>query len=382
MAAVDPTSWSQLVLDETFDPAPVDAQQSLLDFCTQLDELEWVKPGQGDTCIMREFEQWLVGNAASDKPDEAYSLNCVGASGLPIRSESFDTCMIAWSKLIKRKSVISRNGKVEILIFSFNTYHSIVSPYEDLDKLWHQMSDFETDFNNRAAPSVSRSFFSSRILWWYDSSGQTVYTAYAGSAIALAAAFIVVLLSSRSLLLTILSTLTILCVLVSVSAILVGLGWSLGFVEAICFSVVIGLSVDYVIHFGHAWSFLPGNVRREDRTKYALITMGPSILASACTTMISATFGFFGVIAFFQKFSEILLFTVLQATLCSFLFFLALLACFGPAEPTATADKIANRVSWCRQSKHWEEESGVHDEPLNETEGTEDDGREFEEFDV
>jgi len=54
-------------------------------------------------------------------------------------------------------------------------------------------------------------------------------TAYSGVALTLGASAAVILLSSRSVVLTLYSTLTIGFVLVAVTAILVAVGWTLGF---------------------------------------------------------------------------------------------------------------------------------------------------------
>jgi|Transcript_26915 predicted RND superfamily exporter protein len=70
---------------------------------------------------------------------------------------------------------------------------------------------------------------------------------------------------------------------------LVASGWTLGFLESICFAIAIGISCDFVIHFAHAYGSLDGDENRSERTKYSLIRMGPSILAAAFTTACSAT---------------------------------------------------------------------------------------------
>ena len=70
--------------------------------------------------------------------------------------------------------------------------------------------------------------------------------------------------------------------------------------ESICFAILIGISVDFVIHFSHAYVSLPGNVPKEERTLHAMIQMGPSILAAAVTTMAGALCMLFTVITFFQ----------------------------------------------------------------------------------
>ena len=110
--------------------------------------------------------------------------------------------------------------------------------------------------------------------------------------------------------------------------------------ESICFAILIGISCDFVIHFGHAYNHLPGDESRSDRTKYAVIHMGPSILAAAFTTFAAATVMLFCKVTFFTKFALILLMTILHATAGSFVVYLVLTDCFGPSEPTKFVDSL------------------------------------------
>ena len=96
-------------------------------------------------------------------------------------------------------------------------------------------------------------------------------TAYGSAGIAIGASALVILLSSRSLVMTVFSVMSIAYVLASVTSMMVAAGWTLGFLESICFAILIGVSVDFVIHFSHAYVALPGNIAREIRTKHALI---------------------------------------------------------------------------------------------------------------
>lgn len=108
--------------------------------------------------------------------------------------------------------------------------------------------------------------------------------------------------------------------------------------EAICFAILIGISCDFVIHFSHAYASLPGDVDRHTRTKTAIISMGPSILAAAATTIAAAFIMLFTVITFFEKFAVILLTTIIQATIGSFVIFIAVADAIGPSQPTLIAD--------------------------------------------
>jgi hypothetical protein len=69
--------------------------------------------------------------------------------------------------------------------------------------------------------------------------------------------------------------------------------------------------------------------------------MGPSIAATAFTTILSAVVMLFTVITFFQKFALILFFTVIMASIGSFIFLCTLLDCIGPSDPTYLFDKCA-----------------------------------------
>jgi 5-methyltetrahydrofolate--homocysteine methyltransferase len=198
-------------------------------------------------------------------------------------------------------------------------------------------------------------------------------TAYGSAGIALAAATAMLLITSRSLILTMFSTLTVAFVLCSVTATLVSLGWTLGFLESICFAILIGISCDFVLHFAHSYASLEGDRSREERTKYAIIHMGPSILAAAFTTMASAIIMNFTVITFFQKFGLILLMTVIQATGASFLIFCALNLCFGPTNPTYLYDKVVAKLcTKSTPSSFDKDDDGDEESNLGETTRTND----------
>ena len=254
-------------------------------------------------------------------------------------SENFDACIVAWSQEVQETSVLSYKGKLQILFFPFTSRVRYDDHYDVLDDEWHLIEKWIQSHNKFAPDGVKRGYFSSFDFWWYDTNGQMLKTAYQAAGIALACAAAVILFSSRSFLLTLFSTLTIGYVLTSVTATLVALGWTLGFLESICFAILIGVSVDFVIHFSHAYTLQQGSVDRHRRTQRALIKMGPSILATAVTTTLSAVVMLFTVITFFQKFALILFFTVIQASIGSFVVFLTMVDCIGPSNPTYLVDR-------------------------------------------
>eukprot|EP00977_Amphora_coffeiformis_P011860 scaffold2907_cov161-Amphora_coffeaeformis.AAC.6 len=346
----NPDKWSSLVLDNTFEPSKTEAQVFLRDFCDKFFANDFAGLVISNyRCPINRFDDWLQEQAASNAPDRAYSNNCGGASSLPMDPTAFDACMSTWAGQQGETTVLSRQGKVEAMYIKFNSRVRYDSPFKDMDDEWHIIEDYMDSLE--APPSASNAYFTSEDYWWFDTMGQMLKTAYASSGIAMAAAAAAILLSSRSIVLTLFSTLSVGYVLTSVMATLVAMGWTLGFLEAILFAILIGISCDFVIHFSHAYARVSGDCDCAVRTKYALLSMGPSILAAAVTTFLAATLMLFTVIIFFQKFAVVLFMTVLQATIGSFVVFLTMTDAVGPSHPTYLYDKMITKFSaWRRGS--------------------------------
>ena len=172
------------------------------------------------------------------------------------------------------------------------------------------------------------------------------YTAYGAAGITVGFSAVLVLLASRSFLLTLFAGFCIFYVLAAAAASLVFLGWELGFLESVCFAILIGISCDFVIHFGHAYSHLPGIRSREERTKHALMHMGPSILAAAATSIGAALIiMFFCHLRFFIQFAEMLVFTMAHAVIGSFVVYFVLTDLFGPSQASKSFDVFFSKCS-------------------------------------
>jgi hypothetical protein len=357
----------------------------LLGFCDDLYSNEFtLRPSSNYTCPMQEFNSWLAVQSNSDSPNATYLAQCGAATGLPVAPEIFDSCIVAWSRQVKELTILSRSDKVVAMYVPFLSRHQFDVPYDILKDEWHRIEDFIIQKRSQAPLGVHQFFWSSFTYWWYDTNGHMLQTAYSSVGIALLAAAAIILMSSRSFRLTLFSTITIAYVLLSVTATLVALGWHLGFLEgmydrlqpfvnstcrslplqsskilsepifllsslsAICFAILVGVSVDFVIHFSHAYATQPGHVDRGLRARHALVQMGPSILAAAFTTIFSAVVMLFCVITFFQKFSLVLCFGIIQSTVGAFVFFITLVDCIGPCEPTQLVDNLLAQCPWVK----------------------------------
>ncbi len=111
-------------------------------------------------------------------------------------------------------------------------------------------------------------------------------------------------------------------------------GWTLGAVEALTTTLLVGLSVDYVLHLAHAYTVAarhaPRVTSRHALLREAIQHMGTAILSGAITTIASTAMLLFCQIVLFIKFGAIICVTLLTALLLTALLFPTLLLVFGP----------------------------------------------------
>ena len=110
-------------------------------------------------------------------------------------------------------------------------------------------------------------------------------------------------------------------------------GWDLGIAETIAGIIVIGFSVDYVVHMGHMYieaAEKAGAMSRHERFYYAASKMGSTVMAGAVTTAGSGAFMFVCQMRFFYKMAILITLTISYSFLFSFCFFMAFLVIAGP----------------------------------------------------
>lgn len=163
----------------------------------------------------------------------------------------------------------------------------------------------------------------------WDTSHSILEGSYLSIVTALVAVSSVVLLSTLNLLTTLYVAVTVVGVLMLVIGTVVGMGWELGFLEGICFAILIGLSCDFVLHMAHAYQTSP-ELSRQDKSRDALTRMGPPIFAAAFTTAATGFVMYGCTILFFNRFGTILLLTMVYSILTAICFFLALTNVAGP----------------------------------------------------
>lgn len=110
-----------------------------------------------------------------------------------------------------------------------------------------------------------------------------VTSALQGIVISLIFAFAILLLTTRNLVISMFATYCVAITVLSVVAIIVLRGWQLGISESISVVILIGLSVDYVVHLAADYAHSPYKTRA-DKISQAYREMGISILSGMITS--------------------------------------------------------------------------------------------------
>mmetsp|Transcript_22675 Transcript_22675/g.26668 ORF Transcript_22675/g.26668 Transcript_22675/m.26668 type:complete len:133 (+) Transcript_22675:448-846(+) len=119
-----------------------------------------------------------------------------------------------------------------------------------------------------------------------------------GMIVSVSLAFLIMLLATQNLFVTIYSIIAVMFIVAGVTAIMVLAGWELGVIESVATVIVIGFSVDYVVHLATHYVHSPYQ-SRTDKAKESISAMGISIFSGAVTTLGSGVFLFGGTIVFF-----------------------------------------------------------------------------------
>merc|ERR1712139_608313 len=164
---------------------------------------------------------------------------------------------------------------------------------------------------------------------WFTLQSKITNEAFIGMATALGFASIVLLLATRNIVVAFSAIVSIVSIVCSVMALMYCMGWKLGVIEALVLVMVIGLSVDYVVHMADAYLEAPAE-DRFGRTKFMLVRMGLAVVNGGITTIGAAGFMCACYITFFQKFGIVILATVFQSLVTALFFFSAMMALFGP----------------------------------------------------
>jgi len=198
---------------------------------------------------------------------------------------------------------------------------------EPIYLLWEE---YLAEWKKTAPSGVSNLFQEANYAWAFNNGEVAMFNgAITGIVISVTLAFVILLIATRNYIISFFAILAVGCICSNVVGLMVLLGWQMGVSESIAMVIIIGFSVDYVVHLAAHYVHSAKKTRLE-RASESIRDMGISIFSGAITTFGSSIFLYTCQVKFFVKFATIMASTVVLSLIYAFLFFLALAHALGP----------------------------------------------------
>ncbi|CDW73800.1 resistance-nodulation-cell division superfamily [Stylonychia lemnae] len=207
---------------------------------------------------------------------------------------------------------------------------------------WQGVAD---QFNLNSPIQVKGVFQSAYDNWaWIITEKAFFQNAFQGLLISLAFAFVVIIVATQNIIVTLLAVITISCVLSSVIGMIQLIGWKIGISESLAMDFFVGFSVDYIVHVAMAYSECREITTRRDKMNHAFSNIGLAVFSGAITTIISAIFLLFTSIFVLKKFGLLIIITILLSIFYSLTFLPACLYIIGPEKDQGDMKILIKRL--------------------------------------
>lgn len=121
--------------------------------------------------------------------------------------------------------------------------------YADKHPVYMKWQNYINEYTKTAPESLKSGTQTAGIFWcWMMSERAFLSSAVYGMTCSLVFAFLILLMATRNIVLSLLAILCVSVVVISTVGVMVLKGWELGVTESIAIVIMIGLSVDYVVH--------------------------------------------------------------------------------------------------------------------------------------
>ena len=273
---LDPDDYGSLTYDTSFNIASSAAQQWLLKLCSHIRNQPFFNKKQDWQCFAETFKQQCSVNQNAKFPyPQDVVLNCIAE-----QQKHVSNCYY-WSAPL----LLDKDGNIKVLQVIFPTNISFTTEYEKVDKFSEKIKEFSKNVLDTAPPGLQNGWSISWLRHYalQNALGSSTITSLG---VALAISFAVMMLTSLNWLISLYAIVTIICILSTTVGSLVLAGWELNILESIVISVAVGLSVDFTLHYGVAYTTSTDHSRSQ-KVKYALTHLGPAVTLASITTFIA-----------------------------------------------------------------------------------------------
>ena len=293
---LNPYDFGNFEWDETFDIVNTESQRWLMGFCERLREQKFyaTKEGIRSYCFLEKYYNQSCKDPLT--PEISY-YPCCKDSSFPFNKTVLDSCAIAAfarEQKLKYKRhdstigsfIYDKHGNLKGVHMRIISNVRLSRAYEPAHQFWNRIESWIKKEMSSAPVGMKGAWWISN-LEFYDLQKSLSTGTLVSMAIAIAMAFVVMLLTTLNVLVSIYAILTIIGIISVTTGSLVLSGWKLNILESITMSVAVGVSIDFAMHFGVAYCLAPNKECRKARVHFSLSRMGSAITMAAVTTFIA-----------------------------------------------------------------------------------------------
>ena len=302
---LDPGDKGDLELDPSFNIATTKAQRWLLQFCDDLQKQPFYRtPGIGQlqlsSCFMQTFKDWMDRRCFDDLAMIDHG-QCCEVTRFPYPEPIFSKCLIEaigdlydtptdfWRPGVAGPKFNISTDKVEAMVVEFDSNAVFSFSHTKMDLFY---KDVEMWFAKviLTAPDELRSGFFISHLGFYDVQNSLTWDTISAIGIALSATFVVLVIATRNISLTVSAAATVCAtIFVTVGILVLIFDWKLNILESVAITLSIGLSVDFSLHY--AITYRNASTRDgsnvEKSVIYAVVNMAAPVSMAALTTLLA-----------------------------------------------------------------------------------------------
>ncbi|XP_028405607.1 protein dispatched homolog 1-like [Dendronephthya gigantea] len=329
----NPYDMGSLKWDDNFDITSKESQRWIVSFLPRLKNRTFFAKDQ-DMDFMEEFLVYMSRNCTRNNKI------CCKASTFPYDSNIFSEC-IQLMQCQKLKEIQLGNqpitdggplfdakSRLRAMVMKFDSTVPFTWSYDPVDRFWTETEKWAVEEFNKAPASVNGWFISE--LQFYDLQRSLSKGTLLSMSISLAIAFVVMMLTTGNIYISLTAIITIAGALVVTVGTIVLMGWKLNILESITLSISVGLSVDFTLHYGVAYVLAADRTNRKLRVSFSMTCMSSAISMAAFTTFIAGAIASQSRVLSYIQMGQFLMIIMSVSWVYATFFFQALCSIIGP----------------------------------------------------
>lgn len=179
------------------------------------------------------------------------------------------------------------SGAIKGFTIKIITNQQYTNAFSDMDKFYKKVNNWVETEMTKAPTGLKNGWAGSWAFSFYALQIGLSEGTYSSLGISVAVSFVVMLLTTLNIFISIYAIITIIGIIAITIGSLVLAGWQLNILESIVMSVAVGLSIDFTMHYGVAYRLAPDRAHRENRVRYSLVHIGSAVTMAALTTFLT-----------------------------------------------------------------------------------------------